>query len=108
MRNDIFASKDSVANGHAPDISKLKGADLKNIEYHRLLAIREKLVQDPEKTLSALSASIDLVFSKYGVDANDIQTIETRVNNTSDENFDAQLQSILETMGHVGLTFFLE
>ena len=108
LRNDIFASKDSVANGHTPDISKLKGADLKNIEYHRLLAIREKLVLDPEKTLSALSTSIDVVFSKYGVNSNGIQTIETQVNNTSDKNFDAQLQGILETMGHVGLTFFLE
>jgi hypothetical protein len=101
LRNDIFASKDSVANVHTLDISKLKGADLKNIEYQRLLTIREKLVQDPERILSALSVSIDVVFSKYEVNSNDIQTIETRVNNTSDENFDAQLQSILGTMGHV-------
>ncbi len=86
----------------------MKGADLTNLEYHRLLAIREKLIQDPQQTLSALSASIDLVFSKYGVNSKDIQTIETRVNNTSDENFDAQLQNILERMGHVGFAFFLE
>ena len=108
MRNDIFASKDSVANGHTPDISKLKGADLNNMEYHRLLAIREKLVQDPQATLTAIGISIDTVFSAHGISANDIQTIATQVNNTSDENFDAQLQSILATTGHVGLTFFLE
>ncbi len=86
----------------------MKGADLTNIEYHRLLAIREKLLQDPKKTLSTLSTSIDVVFSKYGVNSKNIQTIETRVIDTNDENFDAQLQSILETMGHVGFAFFLE
>ena len=108
MRNDIFASKDSVANGHTPDISKLKGADLNNMEYHRLLAIREKLVQDPQATLTAIGTSIDTVFSAHGISANDIQTIETRVSETVDTNFDTQLQNVRDTMGHVGFAFFLE
>lgn len=77
MRNDVFASKDSVVNGHTANISKLKGADLTNTEYHRLIALREKLVQDPQATLTAISASIDTVFESYGISSNDIQTIET-------------------------------
>lgn len=95
-------------NGHTTNISKLKGADLTNLEYHRLIALREKLVQDPGKTLTAISTSIDSVFSKYGINSNSIQTIETTVNNIDSSNFENQLQGISETMGHVGFTFFLE
>lgn len=108
LRNDIFASKDSVVNGHTTDISKLNGVDLTNLEYHRLLAIREKLVQDPQATLTAVGTSIDIVFSVHGISANDIQTIETRVSETVDMNFDTQLQNVRDTMGHVGFVFFLE
>lgn len=108
MRNDIFASKDSVVNGHTTDISKLNGVDLTNLEYHRLLAIREKLVQDPQATLTAVGTSIDIVLSVHGISANDIQTIETRVSETVDMNFDTQLQNVRDTMGHVGFAFFLE
>lgn len=108
LRNNLFATKDPVIAGHVPDTSWLKGADTTNDEYHRLIAIREQLMNNPNATLVALDISIHTTFQKFGISSNIIQTIEKRTDDVSVENFDSKFLSISNQLGHIGEVFFLE
>ena len=104
----MFKVKDGTVSGHVPNTSLLKGADITNLEYHRLLAIREMLIQNPEKTLTDLHNAIERVFLSHGVNGTNIQDIAEMVKNVEQESFEIELQKIEQAMGHVGLIYFLE
>lgn len=107
IRNSIFASKDRVVVNHTPDIIHLKGADAKNEEYHRLMAMREMIIANPHATLKNLDSSISQTFDRLGAKSSDIQTIAQLISKTTDQNFDIEIENIIKR-GHLWTIFFLE
>lgn len=108
IRNTLFASKDAVVRDHTPDITKLQGADRSNLEYQRLIAMREMLLANPQVTLKALDTSIEGSLSRLWATSGDIQTIEDTVWATSEENFATQWEKISGRTWHIWKVFFLE
>ena len=116
IRNRFFEAKDEVVhdpikNWHwlsQDNQTKLVWIDMVHWEYQRLMILRQMMLQNPKKTLIALSENIENVLRDFPLPKSWISSITENIAHVNESSFEDLLKKTKTELGQIGVISFCE